>query len=106
MFSGNGFAHHKAAKGTKRKKAGGWEVEISGGFMPPGGLSGLQPEPLNLLNTEACAIDKISKGINIGVQVTNLNPQRCMFPVANRSWLLPKTLGFLYDSIKLNGKEG
>ena len=37
--------------------------------------SGLQPEPLNLLNTGVCVIDTISKGINSGVQVANLNPQ-------------------------------
>ena len=37
--------------------------------------SGLQPEPLDLLNTGVCAVDTISKGINTGVQVANLNPQ-------------------------------
>ena len=37
--------------------------------------SGLQPEPLNLLNTGVCAIDTFSKCINTGVQVANLIPQ-------------------------------
>ena len=45
----------------------------SGGQAQAG--SGLQPEPLNLLNTGVCAVDTISKGINTGVQVANLNPQ-------------------------------
>jgi len=37
--------------------------------------SGLQPESLDLLNTGVCSVDTISKGINTGVQVVNLNPQ-------------------------------
>ena len=38
--------------------------------------SGLQPEPSGLLNTDVCANDVISKDINTGVQVANLNPQK------------------------------
>lgn len=37
--------------------------------------AGLLPEPLSLLNTGVCAVDTISKGLNNGVQVANLNPQ-------------------------------
>ncbi|BBO18391.1 conserved hypothetical protein [Candidatus Brocadia pituitae] len=35
----------------------------------------LLPEPLSLLNTGVCAVGTISKGLNNGVQVANLNPQ-------------------------------
>ena len=42
----------------------------------PSAGSGLQPEPSGLLNTDVCANEVISKDINTGVQVANLNPQR------------------------------
>ena len=41
--------------------------------------SGLQPEPSSLLNTDVCANDVISKDINTGVQVANVNPQSYMW---------------------------
>ena len=52
--------------------------DVAGSILqiePPSG-SGLQPEPLNLLNASVCAIDKILKGINTWVQVANLNPRK------------------------------
>ena len=47
-----------------------------GVYLSPTAGSGLQPEPSGLLNTDVCANDVISKDINTGVQVANLNPQK------------------------------
>ena len=44
--------------------------------LGPTAGSGLQPELSGLLNTDVRANDVISKDINTGVQVANLNPQK------------------------------